>query len=68
MALLTALCYVKAVKIPGRFGFINKLEFIHASLAIIANKRNLNASIDCLPDFLACIHVYMNYLLMNLME
>lgn len=25
-------------------------------LAIIANKRNLNASIDCLPDFLACIY------------
>lgn len=31
MALLTALWYVKAVKIPGRFRFINKLEFIHAS-------------------------------------
>lgn len=27
-------------------------------LAIIANKRNLNALIDCLPDFLVCTCIY----------
>lgn len=49
MALLTALWYVKAVKIPGRFRFINKLEFIHASFSNHCEQKKFKC-FDRLPS------------------